>query len=256
MAGRWVWPLALAGRTVGKNATDPAASSASPAAFKYRFCLRKVGSFAAAAADYGRLIDGGKATPRNYNSRAYCHASLGRYAEAVADYGEAINVGGLGWLVGWLWGQWGGQLLQLAWVAVLGGKHLLRLSLMPPPLALPPARWPPRPAWQAQPMGTRPSLHVVAARPCQHARLLQPRHQPRQARRPRRRHRRLLRLPAPGSRQQRSAWMVVAGGINLETATCATNCLLDSLTLPALPLIILTAGILQSCCGPRRDWAV
>jgi tetratricopeptide (TPR) repeat protein len=62
------------------------------------FCLRKVGSYAAAAADYGRLISLGQASVRNFNSRAYCCASLGKYSEAVADYTEAIKVGRLpGW---------------------------------------------------------------------------------------------------------------------------------------------------------------
>ncbi len=56
------------------------------------FCLRKIGSFAAAAADYGRLIALGHTSVRNYNSRAYCAASQGRYAEAVADYTQAIQV--------------------------------------------------------------------------------------------------------------------------------------------------------------------
>lgn len=57
------------------------------------FCLRKLGSYAAAAQDFSRLLELGHATTRAYNSRAYCHASLGRYAEAVADYTEALKVG-------------------------------------------------------------------------------------------------------------------------------------------------------------------
>jgi tetratricopeptide (TPR) repeat protein len=57
------------------------------------FCLRKEGRYAAAAADYGRLIALGHASVRNFNSRAYCHASLGRYVEAVEDYSDAIKVG-------------------------------------------------------------------------------------------------------------------------------------------------------------------
>jgi len=61
-----------------------------------RFCLRKIGSFAAAAADFGRLIVLGqqsRSTPvRAFNSRAYCYASLGEFDRAVADYTEAIQV--------------------------------------------------------------------------------------------------------------------------------------------------------------------
>ncbi len=57
------------------------------------FCLRKLGSYAAAAQDFSRLLELGHATTRAFNSRAYCHASLGRYAEAVADYTEALKVG-------------------------------------------------------------------------------------------------------------------------------------------------------------------
>lgn len=63
------------------------------------FCLRKAGSYAAAAADFSRLISLGHATVRAFNSLAYCQASLGRYAEAVASYGEALKVGGC---VGWV----------------------------------------------------------------------------------------------------------------------------------------------------------
>ena len=57
-----------------------------------RFCLRKIGSFAAAAADFGRLIALGHGTVRAFNSRAYCYASLGEFDRAVADYTEAIQV--------------------------------------------------------------------------------------------------------------------------------------------------------------------
>lgn len=59
-----------------------------------RFCLRKIGSFAAAAADFGRLIALGHGTVRAFNSRAYCYASLGEFERAVADYTEAIRVCG------------------------------------------------------------------------------------------------------------------------------------------------------------------
>jgi hypothetical protein len=45
--------------------------------------LRKVGSYAAAANDYSRLIALGGANVRNFNSRAFCQASLGQYAAAV-----------------------------------------------------------------------------------------------------------------------------------------------------------------------------
>ena len=57
------------------------------------FCLRKLGQYAAAAADYGWLIDRGARTVRNFNSRAFCRASMGEYAAAVDDYSEAIKVG-------------------------------------------------------------------------------------------------------------------------------------------------------------------
>ena len=68
------------------------------------FCLRKLGQYAPAAADYGRLIDGGQRTVRNHNSRAYCRASLGEYAAAVDDYSQAIKVrSGVWW--GWGWGE-------------------------------------------------------------------------------------------------------------------------------------------------------
>ena len=64
------------------------------------FCLRKLGQYAAAAADYGWLIDRGARTVRNFNSRAFCRASMGEYAAAVDDYSEAIKVGEV-------WGGWG-----------------------------------------------------------------------------------------------------------------------------------------------------
>ena len=51
-----------------------------------------MGSYAAAAADFGRLIALGHGTVRAFNSRAYCHASLGEFDQAVADYTEAIRV--------------------------------------------------------------------------------------------------------------------------------------------------------------------
>lgn len=56
-----------------------------------RFCHRKLRDYAAAAADYTRLLELGHRSVRTFNSRAYCYASLGRYREAVQDYDEVLK---------------------------------------------------------------------------------------------------------------------------------------------------------------------
>lgn len=56
------------------------------------YAHRKLGNFAAAAADYSAALKLSPSTVRLYNNRGYCLAKLGKYTSAIQDYQCVIEL--------------------------------------------------------------------------------------------------------------------------------------------------------------------